>query len=190
MRALCGRLRHRVGFRRFGQDHPAAANGLTIAGLDIKAEEGEKTWEMALEMGGTLHFLKTDLLEDRDIEHAGDEAAAMGTIKYLANIAGIQPIDAVEDFSMEKYDLMQRLMLRAPFYLSKLVIPHLKKSRDGASRALFGQPRIYQCQWMHGHEYCHSDSNFEAIQSWKKWLDWKRGSMGYNNRRRRRHHRT
>ena len=32
---------------------------------------------------------------------------------------------------MEKYDLMQRLMLRAPFYLSKLAIPFMKKSKDG-----------------------------------------------------------
>ena len=32
---------------------------------------------------------------------------------------------------MEQYDLMQRLMLRAPFYLSKLVIPHMRKSSDG-----------------------------------------------------------
>jgi len=33
---------------------------------------------------------------------------------------------------MEQYDLMQRIMLRAPFYLSKLTIPHMKKSKDGA----------------------------------------------------------
>ena len=32
---------------------------------------------------------------------------------------------------MEKYDLMQRLMLRAPFYLSKLAIPLMKKSPEG-----------------------------------------------------------
>jgi 3-hydroxybutyrate dehydrogenase len=32
---------------------------------------------------------------------------------------------------MEKYDQMQSLMLRAPFYLSKLCIPHMKKSSDG-----------------------------------------------------------
>ena len=109
----------------------AAANGLTVVGLDINAEEGEKTRKMAGAMGGNLHFLKTDLLEDREIERAVAEAATKGTIKYLANIAGIQHIDAVEDFPMEKYDLMQRLMLRAPFYLSQLVIPHLKNSRDG-----------------------------------------------------------
>ena len=31
---------------------------------------------------------------------------------------------------MEKYDLMQRLMLRAPFYLSKLTIPYMKAGKD------------------------------------------------------------
>jgi 3-hydroxybutyrate dehydrogenase len=32
---------------------------------------------------------------------------------------------------METYDLMQKVMLRAPFYLSKLCILHMKKSEDG-----------------------------------------------------------
>jgi 3-hydroxybutyrate dehydrogenase len=32
---------------------------------------------------------------------------------------------------MERYDLMQRLMVRAPFYLSKLVISHMRRSGDG-----------------------------------------------------------
>jgi 3-hydroxybutyrate dehydrogenase len=76
-------------------------------------------------------FIKTELTRDEDIENAIQEAAKIGTIKYLANIAGIQHIDSVDNFPMEKYDLMQRLMLRAPFYLSKLAIGHMKKSSDG-----------------------------------------------------------
>jgi 3-hydroxybutyrate dehydrogenase len=76
-------------------------------------------------------FLKTDLTRDEDIESAVNEAAKLGRIRFLANIAGLQHIDAVENFPMEKYDLMQRVMLRAPFYLSKLTIPHMKKSEDG-----------------------------------------------------------
>ena len=31
----------------------------------------------------------------------------------------------------ETYDVMQRIMLRAPFYLSKLTIPYMRKSGDG-----------------------------------------------------------
>jgi len=109
----------------------AAANNLMTVGLDINDEQGELTQRMARDMGGQMIFIQTDLSRDEDIENAVEEAAKLGTIKYLANIAGIQHIDPVENFPMEKYDLMQRIMLRAPFYLSKLSIPHMKKSSDG-----------------------------------------------------------
>ena len=109
----------------------AAANQLMTVGLDINEEEGKKTQKMAREMGGQMIFIKADLTKDGDIEHAVGEAAKLGTIKYLVNIAGIQHIDSVENFPMEKYDRMQRIMLRAPFYLSKLAIPYMKTSADG-----------------------------------------------------------
>ncbi|UCF85209.1 MAG: SDR family oxidoreductase [Desulfobacteraceae bacterium] len=108
----------------------AAANKLMTVGLDINEVEGKRTQEMARELGGQMIFIKTDLSRDENIEHAVMEAAKIGTIKYLVNIAGIQHIDSLENFPMDKYDLMQRIMLRAPFYLSKLVIPHMKKSSD------------------------------------------------------------
>jgi len=109
----------------------AAANKLMTVGLDINEVEGNKTQTLARELGGQMIFIKTDLTRDADIENAVSEAAKLGTIKYLANIAGIQHIDSVENFPMEKYDLMQRLMLRAPFYLSKLALGHMKQSSDG-----------------------------------------------------------
>jgi len=109
----------------------AAANKLMTVGLDISEEEGKKTQGIAREMGGQMIFIKTDLTKDEEVEHAVEEAAKLGTIKYLANIAGIQHIDSVENFPMEQYDLMQRIMLRAPFLLSKLTIPYMKKSGDG-----------------------------------------------------------
>ena len=108
----------------------AAANHLTVVGIDINEEEGEKTREIAKRMGGEMIFVKTDLSNDHDIEQAVSEAAKTGSIKYLVNIAGIQHIDAIENFPMEKYDLMQKIMLRAPFYLSKLTIPHMRTSDD------------------------------------------------------------
>ena len=109
----------------------AAANNLMTVGLDINEEEGKKTQGIAQEMGGQIIFMKTDLTKDEEIQHAVEEAAKLGTIKYLANIAGIQHVDSVEKFPMEKYDLMQRIMLRAPFFLSKLSIPYMRKSSDG-----------------------------------------------------------
>ena len=109
----------------------AAANKLMTVGLDFNEEEGVKTQKLAREMGGQMIFVKTDLCKDADIEHAVAEAAKLGTIKYVANIAGVQHIDPIENFPMEKYDYMQKLMLRAPFYLSKLTVPHMRNSSDG-----------------------------------------------------------
>jgi len=109
-----------------------AANNLTVVGLDVNPIEGEKTCEMVKALGGSMFFLKTDLTQDKEVEIAVERAAVLGQIKYLVNIAGIQHIDSVEKFPMETYDLMQRLMLRAPFYLSQLVIPHMKKSENAA----------------------------------------------------------
>jgi 3-hydroxybutyrate dehydrogenase len=109
----------------------AGANKLTVVGLDVDEENGEETRHQVKNMGGTMRFIRTDLTCDDDIKAAVADAATLGTIKYLANIAGIQHIDAIENFPMEKYDYMQNLMVRAPVYLSKLVIPHMKKSNDG-----------------------------------------------------------
>ena len=82
-------------------------------------------------MGGRMIFIPTDLTHDEEIRAAVAEASKLGRIRYLANIAGLQHIDPVDRFPMEKYDLMMRIMLRAPFYLSQLCIPQMRKNADG-----------------------------------------------------------
>lgn len=108
-----------------------AVNGVTVLGADIEEKGGQETVEIAQNFGGRIIFQKTDLTRDEDIISCVKAAAQYGGIKFLANIAGIQHIDAIENFPMEIYDRMQKIMLRAPFYLSKLCIPHMKKSQDG-----------------------------------------------------------
>ena len=109
----------------------AAANHLTVVGVDINAEQGRRTAELAAQAGGRMIFHQADLTDDRQLEAAVATAAGQGRIRYLINIAGIQHIDPVDKFPMAKYDLMQRLMLRAPFYLSQLAIPHMRQTDDG-----------------------------------------------------------
>lgn len=108
------------------------ANGLTVLGVDVDEKHGMETVEMGKVLGGKIVFQKADLTKDPDIQAVVKEAQKLGTVKFLANIAGIQHINAIEDFPMEMYDRMMAIMLRAPFYLSKLCIPHMKKSEDGA----------------------------------------------------------
>ena len=108
-----------------------AANGLTVLGLDQNQEQARPPQAMARDLGTSIHFTPTDLSRDQDIENAVQTAAELGQIKYLFNIAGLQHVDSVQDFPMAKYDHMQQIMLRAPFYFSKLVIPYMQASADG-----------------------------------------------------------
>lgn len=109
----------------------SAANGLMVLGLDVDEKAGKKTQSLARKMGGQMIFLKADLTKDDHIERAVNEAAKLGKIRFLANIAGIQHINSIPDFPMEKFDLMMNLMVRAPFYLAKLTMPHMRKNPDG-----------------------------------------------------------
>jgi 3-hydroxybutyrate dehydrogenase len=102
-----------------------------VIGADINVEGGRDTAKMAEALGGKVIFVKTDLCKDEEIEHLVLHAAQNGSIKFLVNNAGIQHIDSIENFPMKTYDLMMSIMLRAPFYLSKLCIPHMRKSEDG-----------------------------------------------------------
>jgi 3-hydroxybutyrate dehydrogenase len=110
----------------------AAFNRLKVVGLDVDREGGLETRQQAHRLGGEMLFLEVDLTVDEQLGFAVSEAAQLGTIKYLANIAGIQHVDPIVSFPMAAYDHMHRLMLRAPLYLSRLVMPHMKASRDGA----------------------------------------------------------
>jgi len=108
-----------------------AVNGLTVIGTDVMEAGGKETVKIAEQLGGEIIFVKADLTKDEEIEAIVPQAAQHGSIKFLANIAGLQHIDPIENFPMQKYDFMTKVMLRAPFYLSKLCIPHMKKSKDG-----------------------------------------------------------
>ena len=109
----------------------AAFNGLTVLGADINEDLLEDTQQAVTKYNGKMVCLKADLAVDDDIEKTIAKASQLGKIRFLANIAGIQKVSPIEDFPIETYDQMQRLMLRAPFYLSKLVIPHMRRNDDG-----------------------------------------------------------
>ena len=111
----------------------AAGNGLTVAATDIDEDGLQGTIERGEELGleGEIESIAGDLTDDDDLERIVEEAAEYGDLKYLANIAGMQHIDSIENFPMETYDRMHEIMLRAPLYLSKLCMPHFQETEDG-----------------------------------------------------------
>jgi len=111
----------------------AAGNGLTVAATDVDEDGLAGTVARGEDLGleGEIEAIPGDLTVDDDVERIVDEAAQVGDLKYLANVAGMQHIDPIDEFPMETYDLMHRIMLRAPLYLSKLCLPHFRETADG-----------------------------------------------------------
>lgn len=53
------------------------------------------------------------------------------SLDILVNNAGLQHRDKIENFPEEKWDLLQNVMLKGPFLLTKAVFPYMKKQNYG-----------------------------------------------------------
>jgi 3-hydroxybutyrate dehydrogenase len=110
-----------------------AVNGLTVVGLDVDDEGLSGTADQleGIDPDGRFVGTTVDLTDDDATAAAVDAAAEEGSVRYLANVAGMQYIASIPEFPMEKYDLLMDVMLRAPFLLSKHVMPHIRATEDG-----------------------------------------------------------
>lgn len=69
--------------------------------------------------------------EDEIIEVIANVKERYGGIDVWVNNAGIQHVAALEEFPTEKFDMMIRLMLTAPFIAIKHLFPVMKDQGDG-----------------------------------------------------------
>ncbi|WP_435417415.1 3-hydroxybutyrate dehydrogenase [Parerythrobacter aurantius] len=74
------------------------------------------------ELGGALHF-GTDLTDVAAVE---EMMAQAGPIDILVNNAGMQHVSPVEEFPVDKWDLILALNLSAAFHCTRLAVPGMK----------------------------------------------------------------
>lgn len=73
--------------------------------------------------------VKCDVRSDSDLENLVNVTLEnFGRIDILVNNAAALIPQKTEELQMKQYDLMHQISVRGAFYLSKLCIPHLKKS--------------------------------------------------------------
>jgi 3-hydroxybutyrate dehydrogenase len=123
-----------------------ALNGLTVVGADIDAEGLAETEAIAadLDAAGRLASVQTDLTDTDEVETMVAAAGDEGQVRYVANIAGMQHIDSIAEFPMAKYDLLQDVMVRAPFTVAKCAMPRIRAADDGVGA-------IANMSSVHGH---------------------------------------
>lgn len=82
--------------------------------------------------GGDALSWSVDLAEAPKVEAAIDEVVrAWGRVDVLVNAAGTDAPGSVEETTVEDWDRVLAVNLRAPFLLSKSVFPHMRRAGGG-----------------------------------------------------------
>jgi citronellol/citronellal dehydrogenase len=84
------------------------------------------------EAGGHALPIVGDIRDDESVQAAIEKTVeCFGGIDVVVNNASAIDLSPTESVSMKRYDLMQDINARGAFLLSKLAIPHLRKSENG-----------------------------------------------------------
>jgi len=114
-----------------------AASGIGLAVARELAEAGAQVvlsdlpsgalTDLAASLPGS-RVVPADLSKRDDVRNLAREA---GAVDVLVNNAGLQSVSPIEDFDEAKWDLLQAVMLTAPFLLIKALIPGMYTRKWG-----------------------------------------------------------
>ncbi|MFF2457697.1 3-hydroxybutyrate dehydrogenase [Peribacillus simplex] len=109
-----------------------AESGAKVVLSDINEESVKEAAESLKKLGFDSIGIKADVTKEEDIVNMVKEAKeTYGSIDIVINNAGLQHVSPIEDFPTEKYELMIKIMLTAPFILTKAVFPIMKEQGFG-----------------------------------------------------------
>ena len=124
-------MRGRTGRNAVQQERPAAAvvHGGIIGDRDVDPAPGEVGGRQNGEVGvDDGRAAGEGIGRGRG---AGEVERRVGPIDVLINNAGMQHVSPIEEFPTEKYELLVKIMLVAPFVATKHAFPIMKEQGSG-----------------------------------------------------------
>ena len=109
-----------------------AQEGAKVVLSDINEEGVQASAEELKKLGFEAIGIKADVTSEADLQNLVKVTKdTYGSVDILINNAGLQHVSPIEDFPTAKFELMQKIMLTAPFILTKLVFPIMKEQGWG-----------------------------------------------------------
>ncbi|WP_285767220.1 3-hydroxybutyrate dehydrogenase [Peribacillus sp. SI8-4] len=109
-----------------------AQSGAKVVLSDINEEMVKEAAASLKAEGFESIGIKADVTKEEDIVNMVKEAKeTFGSVDIVINNAGLQHVSPIEEFPTEKYELMIKIMLTAPFMLTKAVFPIMKEQGFG-----------------------------------------------------------
>ena len=106
--------------------------GATVIIADIREEQAEETAACLREPGGTAYGVRLDVTSEADVRRVIDRTVqTYGRLDIVVNNAGINITLPVEELSVQDWDRILAVNLRAPFVVSKAAFPHMRKNGAG-----------------------------------------------------------
>ncbi|MFJ7826657.1 3-hydroxybutyrate dehydrogenase [Psychrobacillus sp. NPDC096623] len=109
-----------------------AQEGAKVVLSDINEEGVQASAEELKKLGFEAIGVKADVTSETDLQNLVTVTKdTYGSVDILINNAGLQHVSPIEDFPTAKFELMQKIMLTAPFILTKTVFPIMKEQGWG-----------------------------------------------------------
>ena len=109
-----------------------AEDGAKVVLSDINEEVVKESAESLKKLGFESIGIKADVTNEEDIQNLVKVAKeTYGSVDIVINNAGLQYVSPIEEFPTEKFELMQKIMLIAPFIMIKTVFPIMKEQGFG-----------------------------------------------------------
>ncbi|PWK15702.1 3-hydroxybutyrate dehydrogenase [Tumebacillus permanentifrigoris] len=109
-----------------------AEEGAQVTIADLHLESAERAAEELRKAGHQALAVRCDVTDEAQVQAAVESTvAAYGRLDILVNNAGMQHVAPLEEFPSDKFELLIKLMLTAPFYGIKHAWPIMKAQGFG-----------------------------------------------------------
>jgi 3-hydroxybutyrate dehydrogenase len=107
-----------------------AQRGHTILATDLRVEAAQETAAQIDAAGGCAQAYALDVTSDESIAKL---LSALGDteVDVLINNAGLQHVAAIEEYPVEKWDLLMNVMVKGTFLMSRAVLPGMRSRNFG-----------------------------------------------------------
>ena len=103
-----------------------AQEGGKISVVDFNETGGKETVDLITKAGGEAVFIHTDVgLPDQVEASVNTTVQQWGKIDVMVNDAAIMTFDRITDLTIEKWDRLMNVNLRAVFLYTKFCVPHM-----------------------------------------------------------------
>ncbi len=109
-----------------------SAVGAQVILADVRIDLAKQVASDIQQQGGKATAMELDVMDEQKIKNAMQQIKAdFGKLDVLVNSAGLDKTISIEEMSIEDWDCIMAVNLRAPFIMAKYALPMMREQGSG-----------------------------------------------------------